>query len=119
MKRVLKILTLTVLGLGITALAYGVWLSYQDDQTLRQVQAQEKAIARYRQETKKHPKDPQAQLKLGDAAMTFWENSRKGIRISLKTGSMDAMNWMMANPLGEAVTAYRAALKLDRNWSQQ
>ncbi|MGB8698100.1 MAG: tetratricopeptide repeat protein, partial [Thermosynechococcaceae cyanobacterium] len=59
------------------------------------------------------PKDPQAYLKLGNAAMTFWQNYRKGMRISLERGGMDAMNWMMANPLQEAVTAYRAALKLD------
>jgi cytochrome c-type biogenesis protein CcmH/NrfG len=113
MKQVLNLLTLTFLGLVIAALAYGVWLSYQDDQTLQQIKAQEKAIARYRQETKQHPQDPQAHLKLGNAAMTFWENSRKGMRISLKRGGMDAINWMMTNPLKEAVTAYTAALKLN------
>jgi tetratricopeptide (TPR) repeat protein len=115
MKRVLKILTFTLLGLGISALAYGVWQYYQDDLVLEEIQDQQKAIARYRQETKQHPKDPQAYLSLGNAAMTFWKNSSKGTRISLQRGGLDAMNWMMVmdNPLKEAATAYAAALKLN------
>ncbi|HEY9825053.1 MAG TPA: tetratricopeptide repeat protein [Stenomitos sp.] len=113
MKQFLKISIFTLLGFGIAALAYGIWLSYQDDQILQEIQAQETAIARYRKETKQHPQDPQAQLKLGNAAMAFWQKRQKITRLSLESGGMAAMNWMMANPLQEAVTAYRAALKLN------
>jgi tetratricopeptide (TPR) repeat protein len=113
-KRPLKILTFTLLGIGIAALAYGVWLSDQDDQILREIQSQRVAITRYRKEAKQRPKDPQVYLNLGNASMTFWRNSKKNLRISLRRGKWNAAtNWLIENPLKEAAAAYTTALKLD------
>jgi tetratricopeptide (TPR) repeat protein len=116
MKRVLKILTFTLLSLGLSALAYGVWLRHQDDQILQRIKVQRNEISRYRQETKLHPKDPQAYLKLGNAATALWKDSTKGTLISLKRGGVDAINAMNRigeNPLKEAAIAYGTALKLE------
>lgn len=115
MPKLRNVLNYTLLGLGLSAVAYSISRHHQDTRVLNATQAQSEALIRYRQESKHNPQDPQAHLKLGDAALAFWENAGKGIRISLQSGGWNTMAWLMEKPnaLKEATNAYTTALRLD------
>jgi tetratricopeptide (TPR) repeat protein len=115
MPKLRNALNYILLGLGLSAVAYGVSRYHQDTRALRATQAQSDALIRHRQEAKQNPQDPQAHLRRGDAALAFWRNSDKGIRISLQSRGWNSVAWLMEKPnvLKEATTAYITALRLD------
>ncbi|MBD1942418.1 hypothetical protein H6F50_08615 [Coleofasciculus sp. FACHB-712] len=111
-----KIFIFSILGLGLAVGAYYGWFFLRDYQTLRQVQADQKKIAAYRQKTQAMPTDPQAFLNLGNAYMTFWESSGKGIRIASQLQQQSlAWEWLFTKPkmLSEAVLAYKCLCKIN------